>query len=85
MSIDKFNSERYYDPTAYEALTAIEKEEQALRAFRPIIYICSPFAGDVPTNIEHARKYSRFSYKGGSFPSGGYADVCISLVSSPLA
>ena len=27
MSINKFNSEGYYDPTAYEALTAIEKEK----------------------------------------------------------
>ena len=45
MSIDKYNSEGYYDPTAYEALSAIEKEERALRAFRPIIYICSPFSG----------------------------------------
>lgn len=36
MSINKFNSEGYYDPTTYEALTNIEKEERALRAFRPI-------------------------------------------------
>lgn len=35
MSINKFNSEGYYDPTTYEALTNIEKEERALRAFRP--------------------------------------------------
>ena len=34
MSINKFNSEGYYDPTTYEALTNIEKEERALRAFR---------------------------------------------------
>ena len=26
MSINKFNSEGYYDPTTYEALTNIEKE-----------------------------------------------------------
>ena len=39
MSINKFNSEGYYDPTAYEAMTAVEKEEKALRAFRPIVYI----------------------------------------------
>lgn len=45
MSINKFNSEGYYDPTAYEAMTAVEKEEKALRAFRPIVYICSPYAG----------------------------------------
>ena len=62
MSINKFNSEGYYDPTTYEALTNIEKEERALRAFRPIVYICSPYAGDVPTNVENARKYSRFAY-----------------------
>lgn len=59
MSINKFNSEGYYDPTAYEAMTAVEKEERALRAFRPIVYICSPYAGDVPTNVENARKYRR--------------------------
>ena len=34
MSINKFNSEGYYDPTTYEALTNIEKEERALRAIR---------------------------------------------------
>ena len=61
MSISKYNSEGYYDPTAYEALSAIEKEERALRAFRPIVYICSPYAGDVETNVDAARRYSRFA------------------------
>ena len=50
MSIDKYNSERYYDPTAYEALTKIEQEAKALRAFRPVVYICSPLAGDMVKN-----------------------------------
>jgi hypothetical protein len=68
MSIDKFNSEGYYDPTAYEALSAIEKEEQALRAFRPIIYICSPFSGDVEGNVKAARRYSRFAVDKGFIP-----------------
>ena len=54
MSIDKYNSEGYYDPTAYEAMSIIEKEERALRAFRPIIYICSPFSGDVEGNVKAA-------------------------------
>ena len=31
MAIDKFNSEGYYDPVVYEALTKIEKEERAAR------------------------------------------------------
>ena len=61
MSIKKFNSEGYYDPTTYEAMTAVEKEEMALRAFRPIVYICSPYAGDVEANVSAAQKYSRFA------------------------
>ena len=68
MSIDKFNSEGYYDPTAYEALSAIEKEEKALRAFRPIVYICSPFSGDVEGNIKAAQRYSRFAVDKGFIP-----------------
>ena len=68
MSINKFNSEGYYDPTAYEALTNIEKEERALRAFRPIVYICSPYARDVEANVENARRYSRFAVDAGYIP-----------------
>ena len=68
MSISKFNAERYYDPTAYAALTAIEKEEKALRAFRPIVYICSPYVGDVEKNVEAAQRYSRFAVDKGYIP-----------------
>ena len=68
MSINKFNSEGYYDPTAYEAMSAVEKEEQALRAFRPIVYICSPYAGDVEKNVAAAQGYSRFAVDKGYIP-----------------
>ena len=68
MSIDKYNAEGYYDPTAYEAMTIIEKEEGALRAFRPIVYICSPYAGDTESNIKAAQKYSRFAVDKGYIP-----------------
>lgn len=68
MSISKLNAERYYDPTAYEALSAIEKEEKSLRAFRPIVYICSPYAGDVEKNVEAAQRYSRFAVDKGYIP-----------------
>ena len=68
MSIDKFNSEGYYDPTAYEALSAIEKEEKALRAFRPIVYICSPFSENVEENVKAAQRYSRFAVDIGYIP-----------------
>ena len=68
MSINKFNSEGYYDPTTYEALTNIEKEERALRAFRPIVYICSPYAGDVKANVLNARRYCRFAVQKDCIP-----------------
>ena len=57
MSVDKFNSEGYYDPTAYEAMSTVEKEERALRAFRPIVYICSPYAGEIEKNVKAAQEY----------------------------
>lgn len=68
MYAEKFNSEGYYDPTAYEALSIIEKEKRALRAFRPIVFICSPYAGEVEENILAARRYSRFAVDKGYIP-----------------
>ena len=49
-------------------MSAIEKEEKALRAFRPIVYICSPFSGDVEGNVKAARRYSRFAVDKGFIP-----------------
>ena len=54
MGIDYKNNEQYPDPTAYAAVKAIENECRALRAFRPIVYICSPYAGDVERNVDAA-------------------------------
>ena len=48
----------------YEALTRIEAEERAARAaaaYRPLVYICSPYAGDVEKNTFRARAFSRFA------------------------
>lgn len=71
MAIDKFNSEGYYDPVVYEALTKIEKEERAARkaaAFRPMVYVCSPYSGDVKRNTANARIYSRFAVAKNTIP-----------------
>lgn len=68
MGVNKFNCEGYYDPTAYEALTKIEQEAKALRAFRPVVYICSPLAGDLVKNQENARTYCRFAVEAGCVP-----------------
>ena len=69
MGINKYNSEGYYDPTVYEALSHIEKEEKAARrVYRPLVYICSPYAGDVKQNVNMARAYSRFAVKNTCIP-----------------
>ena len=69
MSNDYRNSEGYPDPTAGEALSRIaSNEKQSLRAFRPIVYICSPFSGDVEGNVAAARRYSRFAVDKGYIP-----------------
>ena len=66
MSINKFNAEGYYDPTPHEALSNIEKEKR--QGFRPLVYIASPFSGDVERNTERARGYCRLAVSKGYIP-----------------
>ena len=69
--MNKYNAEGYPDPTAYGALSVIEKEERlAARAarYRPLVYICSPFSGDIPGNTAKAIRYSRFAVDSHAIP-----------------
>lgn len=66
--MDRCNNEGYLDPTAYEALTALEKEEKASNTYLPLVYIASPFAGDTERNTERARGYCRFAVSNGCLP-----------------
>lgn len=70
MGIDKYNSEGYYDPTAYEALTNIQREEKAAQkaAYLPLVYVCSPYSGDIKNNVSNAKKYSRFAVENRAIP-----------------
>lgn len=68
MNVNKRNAEGYSDPTAYEALTNIELEAKQVHSFRPIVYICSPFSGDVEGNQQRARQYCRFAISAGCIP-----------------
>ena len=63
MAKDYLNSEGYPDPTAFEAMKNIDK-----RPYRPLVYICSPYAGDVETNVSNARRYCRFAVDSGCIP-----------------
>ena len=66
MSVSFYNAERYADPTAYQALSNIEREDK--RKFRPMVYICSPYAGNIEANIAVARRFCRFAVDKGYIP-----------------
>ena len=70
--MNRYNAEGYIDLTAYEALSRIEREERKAKkaaAYRPLVYICSPYSqGCMNTNIENARKYSRFAVEAHCVP-----------------
>ena len=67
MCTSKFNSEMYPDPTPYEALKKVAKAGQKF-GFRPLVYICSPYSGDVQGNVAKARAYCRFAVEKGCIP-----------------
>lgn len=58
MGVNLYNKEGYFDPTAYEALTNIEQEKKQKKK---IVFICSPYAGDVEVNVMRAKRYGRFA------------------------
>lgn len=58
MGSNLHNSEGYLDLTAHEAMTDIEREK---KKNKPIVFICSPFAGDIAGNTERAKRYGRFA------------------------
>ena len=76
MKFSKFNHEGYWDPTTHEALTNIEKDRRAARiaaipkspSFRPIVFICSPYADDPLGNERRAIRYCRFAVHRGCIP-----------------
>lgn len=65
MEVSRFNSEGYFDPTPYEALSKIEKES---RVWKPLVYVASPFSGDEARNAENAVRYCRFAVDSGAIP-----------------
>ena len=69
MGISRSNREGSSHPPSHAALSGIRREERAARrAYRPLVYICSPFAGDIEGNTQKARRYSRFAVKSGAIP-----------------
>lgn len=71
MNRNKFNHKGYSDPTLYEALTNIHREEVAAdkkAAYLPLVYVCSSYAGDIENNVKNAKAYSRYVVKENAIP-----------------
>lgn len=54
--IPRRNPHGYLDPTACKALKHVQRAEFG---YRPLTYICSPYAGDVEANVAIARRFCR--------------------------
>jgi hypothetical protein len=65
--MDIRNAEGYLDLTAGIALANAAKEEKA-KAYKPLVYIASPYAGDTERNTGRARGYCRFAVSKGCIP-----------------
>ena len=59
------NQEGYPDVVPYQAFANIDREQ---KRFRPMVYICSPFSGDIAGNIKKAKQYSRYAVNHGAIP-----------------
>lgn len=64
------NSEGYMDLVAYKAIMNVDREKKAetKSAFRPLIYVCAPFNGDIEGNKKKAAEFAEFAYKNGCIP-----------------
>lgn len=62
MNKELYNRSGCKDPTPYKAIRNLEKK------FYPLVYICSPFAGNVEENTKRAKKYSRYALDKGNIP-----------------
>ena len=65
MGVAYTNPEGYADSVPYQAISNIDIEQ---KKYRPIVYICSAFSGDVEGNTKKARAYSRFAVDQGAIP-----------------
>ena len=61
----KRNAEYYPDPTAYQAIRNVEPQRFP---FMPVVYVCSPYSGDVEANVRKAREYCRYAKDQGCIP-----------------
>lgn len=59
------------DSTTHVVLSNIHCDEMTAEkkaVYRPLVYICSPYAGDTAENVKNARRYSRFAFEQNTIP-----------------
>ena len=61
----KRNAEYYPGLTAYQAIRNVEPQRFP---FMSVVYVCSPYAGDVEENIRKACAYCRYTVDQGCIP-----------------
>ena len=65
IGIPKKNIEGYPDPTCYKARKDIQRAEYG---YRPLVYICSPYSGDVEANVQLAQRFCAFAVSARQIP-----------------
>ena len=65
IGFSKKNTEGYLDLTSYHALKKLQREQFG---YRPLVYICSPYSGDVQANVELARQFCELAVAAGKIP-----------------
>ncbi|MDU1353027.1 MAG: DUF4406 domain-containing protein [Actinomyces sp.] len=65
IGIPKKNIEGYPDLTCYKALKEIQRAEYG---YRPLVYICSPYSGDVEANVQLVRRFCAFAVSARQIP-----------------
>ena len=64
------NAEGYLDLVPYQAIANIEREmkAEARIGFRPLVYICAPFSGDIKANKKKVTAFAEYAYQNGCIP-----------------
>lgn len=70
MGIDIRNNEGYMDSVPFQAISDIDREARAASkpVFRPLVYICAPFSGDIEANKKKAAEFAEYAYRNGCIP-----------------
>lgn len=65
LGLSRRNARGYADPTSYKVIKQLQLAESMSH---PLTYICSPYSGDIHTNVALAREFCSFVISAGHIP-----------------